>query len=140
VNSGRLSVPCSLAGFALQSPDDPDMTGTMVPGTACSDAPVRDASGRPAWLLDHLGGDFVVMSFGTPAPVRQDARRLAIASEPVAGIETLCDESGLVAERYGGRNGAAYVIRPDQHVAARFAEPTAEKIAIALARAKAEFA
>jgi hypothetical protein len=32
------------------------------------------------------------------------------------------------------------VIRPDQHVAARFSEPTGEKIATALARAKAEFA
>src|SRR5262249_42696101 len=35
VNSGRLSVPCSLAGFALQSPDDPLVTGAMVPGAAC---------------------------------------------------------------------------------------------------------
>ena len=116
------------------------MTGAMVPGAACSDAPVRDGTGRPAWLLDHLGGDFVVMSFGTPAPVRQDVRRLVIASEPIAGIETLCDEAGLVSERYGGHAGAAYVIRPDQHVAARFAEPTAEKIASALARAKGEAA
>jgi 3-(3-hydroxy-phenyl)propionate hydroxylase len=80
------------------------------------------------------------MSFGGAAPVRQDVRRLAIASEPIAGIETLRDESGLVADRYGGRHGATYVIRPDQHIAARFAEPTTEKIATALARAKAEFA
>src|SRR5262249_7304075 len=33
VNSGRLSVPCSLAGLALQSTDDPAMTGAMAPGT-----------------------------------------------------------------------------------------------------------
>ena len=33
VNSGRLSVPCSLAGFTLQSPDDPAMSGAMVPGS-----------------------------------------------------------------------------------------------------------
>jgi 3-(3-hydroxy-phenyl)propionate hydroxylase len=140
VNSGRLSVPCSLAGLALQSPDDPDMAGAMVPGVACSDAPVRNGSGQVGWLLDHLGGDFVVMSFGTPAPVRQDVRSLVVASEVVAGVETVCDEAGLLAERYDGRDGVAYVIRPDQHVAARFAEPTAEKIATALARAKAEAA
>jgi 3-(3-hydroxy-phenyl)propionate hydroxylase len=138
VNSGRLSVPASLAGFPLQSSDDPAMSGAMVPGSACSDAPVRDVSGQPGWLLDHMGGDFVVMSFGVPAPVRQDVRPLVIASEPVAGVETLCDENGLVAQRYGGRDGAAYLIRPDQHVAARFAEPTADKIASALARARAE--
>ncbi|PWT92893.1 MAG: FAD-dependent oxidoreductase [Proteobacteria bacterium] len=138
VNSGRLSVPCSLAGFALQSLDDPGMTGPMTPGTACLDAPVRDATGHPGWLLDHLGGEFVVMSFGMPASVRQDVRSIVIASEPVAGVETLCDETGLIAQRYGGHNGAAYLIRPDQHVAARFAHPTADKIAIALARARAE--
>ena len=80
------------------------------------------------------------MSFGTPAPVRQDVRSLVIASESIAGVETLCDEAGLVAERYGGREGAAYVIRPDQHVAARFAEPTAEKIEAALGRAKGKAA
>ena len=137
VNSGRLSVPASLAGFTLQSPDDPAMSGAMVPGRACSDAPVRDVSGQPGWLLDHLGGDFVVMSFGRPAPVRQHLRPLVISSEPVAGVETLCDENGLVAQRYGGRDGAAYLIRPDQHVAARFAEPTADKITGALARARA---
>jgi 3-(3-hydroxy-phenyl)propionate hydroxylase len=138
VNSGRLSVPCSLAGFALQSADDPAMTGAMVPGTACEDAPVRDAAGRCGWLLDHLGGDFVVMSFGTPAPVGPGVRALVIASEQVAGMETLYDENGLVAQRYGGRDGAAYLIRPDQHVAARFTEPTADKIAAALARARGE--
>jgi 3-(3-hydroxy-phenyl)propionate hydroxylase len=64
-------------------------------------------------------------------------RPLVISSEPVAGVETLCDENGLVAQRYGGRDGAAYLIRPDQHVAARFAEPTADKITGALARARA---
>ncbi len=137
VNSGRLSVPCSLAEFSLQSPDDPAMSGPMAPGSACVDAPVRDTTGRSCWLLDHLGGDFMVMSFGTPAPVRQDIRQLVIASEPVAGIETLCDETGLVAQRYGGHAGAAYLIRPDQHVAARFAHPSSDRIATALARARA---
>jgi 3-(3-hydroxy-phenyl)propionate hydroxylase len=137
VNSGRLSVPCSLAGFGLQSPDDPGMAGPMTPGTACLDAPVRDATGRPGWLLDHLGGEFVVMSFGMPASARQDVRSIVIASEPVAGVETLCDETGLIAQRYGGHHGVAYVIRPDQHVAARFTHPTAEKVAGALARARA---
>jgi 3-(3-hydroxy-phenyl)propionate hydroxylase len=138
VNSGRLSLPCSLAGLALQSPDDPAMTGAVVPGTACEDAPVRDAAGQCGWLLDYLGGEFVVMSFGTPAPVRPGVRALVIASEQVAGMETLFDVNGLVAQRYGGRDGAAYLIRPDQHVAARFAEPTADKIAAALARARGE--
>jgi 3-(3-hydroxy-phenyl)propionate hydroxylase len=137
VNSGRLSTPCSLAGFALQSADDPAMNGAMVPGTACLDAPVRDAAGRDGWLLDRLGGDFVLMSFGQ-AMARQDLRQIVIAERPVSGVETLSDPLGLVAQRYGGRDGAAYLIRPDQHVAARFAAPTAEKVAAALARARGQ--
>ena len=32
VNSGRLSVPCSLAGMRLQTPDDGAIEGPMVPG------------------------------------------------------------------------------------------------------------
>jgi len=136
VNSGRLSLPCSLAGFALQSDDDREMRGPMVPGAPCLDAPVRDAQGRTGWLLDHLGGDFILLSFGAPQSPRQDLRHLAIAPQPIAGIETLADEEGLVAERYGECDGAAYLIRPDQHVAARFAQPTPEKIAQALARAR----
>jgi hypothetical protein len=41
---------------------------------------------------------------------------------------------GVAAERYGARDGSAYLIRPDQHVAARFAAPTPEAVGAALAR------
>lgn len=41
---------------------------------------------------------------------------------------------GVAAERYGARDGAAYLIRPDQHVAARFAAPAPEALGEALAR------
>jgi len=49
VNSGP-SMPCSLAGLALQSPDDPAMNGAMVPARLCG-CPMREVSG--ARLLDH---------------------------------------------------------------------------------------
>jgi 3-(3-hydroxy-phenyl)propionate hydroxylase len=52
-------------------------------------------------------------------------------------LETLGKENFLFARRSRARAGAAYLIRPDQHVAARFAEPTADKITGALARARA---
>jgi 3-(3-hydroxy-phenyl)propionate hydroxylase len=136
VNSGRLSLPCALAGFALQSGDDPGMRGPMAPGTACLDAPIRDAAGKPGWLLDRLGGDFVVMSFGGAVTARQDVRQLVIGAQPALGTETVADPEGLVAERYGARDGAAYLIRPDQHVAARFVQPTPDKVSAALSRAR----
>ena len=64
VNSGRLSVPCSLAGMRLQTPDDGAIEGLMAPGAPCADAPVTRADGRPGWLLEHLGGVFTVLRFG----------------------------------------------------------------------------
>jgi 3-(3-hydroxy-phenyl)propionate hydroxylase len=47
--------------------------------------------------------------------------------------QILLDTEGLVAARYGV--GMSYLIRPDQHIAARFRDATPAKIAAALARA-----
>ena len=45
------------------------------------------------------------------------------------------DEKGLLAERYDARPGTVYLIRPDQHVAARWRSFDETKIAKAIARA-----
>ena len=136
VNSGRLSIACSLAGFPLQSADDPAFSGAMVPGAPCADAPViassgTDAAGTAGWLLDHLGGRFHLLSFGGPVAAPAGLPQVVVGDGP----EQLRDVEGLVARRYDARPGAAYLIRPDQHVAARFAAPTAERIVAAWRRA-----
>jgi 3-(3-hydroxy-phenyl)propionate hydroxylase len=132
VNSGRLSRPCSLAGFALGTADTVDIGGAMVPGAPCLDAPVRDRHGRDGWLLDHLGGDFVALGFGDLPPTPDGVRRLSVGAAGDLG-----DPHGLVAARYGGTPGVVYLIRPDQHVAARFVKPSSAAIADALGRANA---
>jgi 3-(3-hydroxy-phenyl)propionate hydroxylase len=109
------------------------MQGPMVPGTACLDAPVQDANGKAGWLLDHLGDEFMVLSFGTRAET--DLPQVVVASQAIAGVDTVVDHTGTLTQRYSGRDGTAYLIRPDQHVAARFAKPTPDSIARALARA-----
>jgi 3-(3-hydroxy-phenyl)propionate hydroxylase len=43
----------------------------------------------------------------------------------------LVDAEGLLRARYGGADGVTYLVRPDQHVAARFARP--DPIALAQA-------
>jgi len=54
---------------------------------------------------------------------------------PVPGARQVCDLRGLVAERYDGRDGTCYLIRPDQHVCARWRRFDADAVARALARA-----
>jgi 3-(3-hydroxy-phenyl)propionate hydroxylase len=49
----------------------------------------------------------------------------------------LVDRDGLVANRYGGIPGSACLIRPDQHVAARFLCPTRDAIVAAWRKARA---
>lgn len=136
VNSGRLSKPCSLAGFPLQSADDPEVAGPMAPGSACADAPITGPDSRPGWLLTHIGGAFALLGFGDVPTLGDHVRRIAIAERPIAGALTLGDPEGLVAARYGGRPDVVYLIRPDQHVAARIHLPSHGELAEALARAK----
>ncbi|WP_270939417.1 hypothetical protein, partial [Falsiroseomonas oryzae] len=49
----------------------------------------------------------------------------------------LWDHSGLAAARFGAPRGGAVLVRPDQHVAARFATPDPAAIRTALDRALA---
>jgi len=54
----------------------------------------------------------------------------------IGGEGGLGDPSGLVAKRYDSEPGAAYLLRPDGYVAARFRHPTRAAIAAALTRAE----
>ncbi len=51
VNSGRLSVPATLHGSVLNTPDSDNFEGRMVPGSVALDAPVQLADGSASWLL-----------------------------------------------------------------------------------------
>jgi 3-(3-hydroxy-phenyl)propionate hydroxylase len=123
VNSGRLSTPCSLAGMSLQTPAE---GSGLAPGAPCPDAPVA-AGGIPGFLLDHLGGAFKLLVIGEtdPPPCGLEIIRI--------GTGALQDTEGLVAARLG--SNLAYLVRPDQHIAARFTAARPEAIATALARA-----
>ncbi|WP_262312524.1 FAD-dependent oxidoreductase [Acidiphilium sp. AL] len=126
VNSGRLSLPCSLAGLSLQT-DGPDCAGAA-PGLVCPDAPVTGADGRNSYLLDHLGGSFTLLAIGdieAPSIPGLDIVRV--------GKRGFADPEGLVAARLG--RDVLYLVRPDQHIAARFVASTPEGIAAAFARA-----
>ncbi len=131
VNSGRLSKPCSLAGFPLQTPDDGTAPGQMSPGLPCLDAPVRTERGD-GWLLDHLGGQFKLLSIGRPVAAREDLPQVVVSDKPVPGVDTVADPTGMASDRYGGDDGITYLVRPDQHIAARFTAPDPDAISAAL--------
>ncbi|WP_011300337.1 FAD-dependent oxidoreductase [Cupriavidus necator] len=150
VNSGRLSVPAVLHGSPLNTPDVDGFGDTMVPGTACVDAPVSDAHGA-GWLLQHLGGEFTGLVFGSPDSLDGDSRLaleqieqsglplrivyLGTSTQTVSGTAILRDDKGLAAQRYNAAPGTFYLIRPDQHVCARWRRIDAQRIRDALARA-----
>jgi len=146
VNSGRLSVPAVLADSPLNTPDaDADFghgAGAMVPGAPAADAPVRGARGD--WLLGYLGGPrFTLLAFGAvpqaavaelaAAPIPCAVVQVGGAADP--GVEGVEDHEGLVARRYEGRPGTCFLVRPDQHVCARWRSFDLARVRAAIARA-----
>ena len=110
VNSGRLSEPCSLEGQALQTPAKEHSIG-LEPGAPCLDAPLV-SDGEKTWLLNHIGGSFLLLTFGSvKLPDSLPVKHVAVGRQ-------LADTDGFAFDRYG--DGVAYLVRPDQHVAARF--------------------
>ncbi len=85
------------------------------------------------------------------AAMQQQLQRLAAASIPVhtiviarksgqCSLDCVTDSEGLAFQRYDARPGTAYLIRPDQHVTARWRETEVSRIVAAVARATANFA
>lgn len=112
VNSGRLSTPCAYSASSLSSADalnGPDITR---PGSACPDAPLGDE-----FLLPKLAGKFTLLTIDADAPDSIEeggikATRLALSVKDDPTLE--------LKRRYlGDATSAVYLIRPDQHVAAR---------------------
>ena len=151
VNSGRLSVPSWLATSSLNTPDADAFAGPMIPGAPMADAPVQ-AGGAEGWLLHHLGNRFQALHYVEDASAldADAARSLAeLAAQPItveplviaqrgqapAGLKTLIDTKGCVAQRYDLQPGSTYLARPDQHVAGRWRALDATKIKAAMARA-----
>jgi 3-(3-hydroxy-phenyl)propionate hydroxylase len=152
VNSGRLSVPAILTESSLNTPDNDVFAGDMVPGAPMDDAPMR-VGDKDTWLLDNVGKRFMVLLYAndtvslsptllsqfkpladgplTPELVLVTAQ----VGAPVPGIRVLHDQAGRFVERFDAQPGSTYLIRPDQHVAARWRAFDAKKLGEAIARA-----
>ncbi len=143
----RTSRPHEYTGSRLNSAGDDNALFT---GGPADGAPPRNVRlGADDYLLDHLGGGFDLLYFteapAIPAPllevidgVRARGVRINIvaigAASPVTRADrTLPDADGHCRERYGVRaSGGAYLMRPDQHVCARWKTLDATRLQAAL--------
>jgi len=134
VNSGRLSVPCVYDGLSLNGPDALNGPATNRVGATCSDAPLRDG-----FLLDVVGGVFTVLAINTDPPALAEVGGVTVNT---VTLNTQTDDpSGAIAARYLGDTPCGiYLIRPDQHVAARWARASAADIrsAVGIATGKGQ--
>ena len=142
VNSGRLSVPAFLTESQLNTSDTDPFEGWMMPGAPMDDAPVQ-VNGLVTWLLRQVSNtrhEFTLLIFGTNAidlpelPWKVRVLRV-IQRDGLSNPGDVVDTEGLVARRYDGRSGTVYLLRPDQHVAARWRNFDATALRNALSKA-----
>ncbi len=135
VNSGRLSVPATLHASPLNTPDIDAFAGTQVPGAVLLDAPLARQD-QPTWLLRALGPEFTLIVFGAAPAWAFGMPQVQVLQ---IGVDVL-DTEGLANQRLDALPGTAYLVRPDQHVCARWRAPTQAAVRAALARATAAHA
>ena len=138
VNSGRLSVPSVLRDSPLNTPDADAFSGAMVPGAAAADAPVVHADGSTGWLLRECHvAQFTALVFGQGEAAERSLAELRASDRPlhVVRMEDGARGSELAARRYDARPGTVYLLRPDQHVCARWRAPSAAQVRGAVDRA-----
>jgi 3-(3-hydroxy-phenyl)propionate hydroxylase len=163
VNSGRLSVPSFITPSPLNTPDADTFAGDMLPGAPMDDAPMQidtqvhtqghaKADGAATWLLHHLGNRFQCMVYvddvaqvdASTLSALKALQRSSISIDPlvitrqaghIEGVTVLTDAQGLFAKRYDAKAGSTWLVRPDQHVSARWRQFDAQKVQAALQQA-----
>ena len=146
----RTSRPHEYTHSVLNSPGDDNALFTAGPAHGAPPRNIRLGVGD--YLLDHLGGGFDLLYFTDAAAMPQPLqdviaqvraqgvplRVTAIgAPAPVQGADqTLADADGHLRQRYGiGASGGAYLLRPDQHVCARWLTLDATRLQAAFRQA-----
>jgi 3-(3-hydroxy-phenyl)propionate hydroxylase len=107
-------------------------------------------AGQDAWLLDQVGKGFAALHFVDAMPDTQTLAKLQalkLGAVPVhslivcrqalqvPGLQVLADTQGWMAKRYDAQPGTTYLLRPDQHVLARWRNLDSAQLQAAMARA-----
>ncbi|WKL15610.1 FAD-dependent monooxygenase [Comamonas testosteroni] len=133
----RTSRPHEYGNSPLNSMGDDNLLFKAGPGHGAPPLNVRFAP--DSYLLDHLGGGFDLLYFTSGKAIAAQlqavvagvrargvaVRLVAVSSHAASAIEgadlVLDDSEGRCRARYGVMaDGAAYLLRPDQHVCARW--------------------
>jgi len=82
-------------------------------------------------LLDRLPGQFTALALGVDAP---DVTEVDGVPVGLVSVDLATDDPhGMVRDRYlGDAPGAVYLLRPDQHVVARWPQATAADVIAAV--------
>lgn len=125
VNSGRLSMPAVYDGSPLNGADGAGLPVRTRPGAPAVDAPFADG-----WLMDRLGGSFQLLGVGCKVP-----DSLTLCGIEVLGLGVAEPGEALAARYLGEAQQAVYLLRPDQHIAARWTGFDQDEVDKALRRA-----
>jgi 3-(3-hydroxy-phenyl)propionate hydroxylase len=145
----RTSRPHAYRNSSLNAQGDDDHLFTN--GPACGEPPQNVRLGTDDYLLDHLDHGFALL-YAVDADAHMNGLPLAILGEidrarqqgiPIKvlpiGQTPIPDANGQLRKQYGlDTPGAAYLLRPDQHVCARWKNLGAERLRAALQTATAQ--
>jgi 3-(3-hydroxy-phenyl)propionate hydroxylase len=134
VNSGRLSLPAVYAS-PLSTPDETPFGGAAKLGAPLPDAPLARADGSVTHLVESLRGEFQVIYVRDRDG--KDGGRPDIPGGVALTVigEDLFDREGKFTQRFDATPGASYLVRPDQHLCARWRNFDAGAVALAHRRA-----
>ncbi|MBR9844364.1 MAG: monooxygenase [Rhodobacteraceae bacterium] len=115
----RQMTPYTYADSPIVAPDDPRFDGGPIPG-----APLPEARVGDGFLSDLLGAGFTLVTVGEALEID--------------GVETVVLQPGSEAtEVLSAKAGAGYLVRPDLHIAARWAQVSPEAVKAALGQSLA---
>lgn len=99
--------------------------------------------GENDYLFDHLGATFHLLYFtdqAVPENLLQQVAELATQGIPIKLLsigsgQHLADSDEHFAKRYDAQSGSAYLVRPDQHVCARWKQVSSGQLKAAVYQA-----
>ncbi|WP_153771179.1 FAD-dependent oxidoreductase [Labrenzia sp. CE80] len=124
VNSGRLSLPSTYDGSQLNGEIIAQLPQRTRPGAPACDAPLGEG-----WLLNQLPDSFTLLGLGCEVPESMDHDGVILRGLSISEGNVGSD----LRDRYlSDAKAAVYLLRPDQHVAARWLAYDAGAVAAAM--------